>query len=199
MVNGKAPRRHMSRRASAPTPLSRSRLDEVLRAGIGEWSTPRASAAGGRQCSGVHDPDRGTQQGVHAGHGVGAIPSARSRHANGPRGDALRSPQRLRASERRSARAVGISTRQLASVGGQPSVPRRGKGGIASVQEDVRLFAESVSTLEEQQQGDETCGARDFLTPCLRESTTCTLPTSLCSKSVASCRWQLHAQTIIRV
>lgn len=32
----------MSRRASAPTPLPRSRLDEVLRAGIGEWSTPRA-------------------------------------------------------------------------------------------------------------------------------------------------------------
>lgn len=32
----------MSRRASAPTPLPRSRLNEVLRAGIGEWSTPRA-------------------------------------------------------------------------------------------------------------------------------------------------------------
>ena len=32
----------MSRRASKPTPLPRSRLDEVLRAGIGERSTPRA-------------------------------------------------------------------------------------------------------------------------------------------------------------
>ena len=32
----------MSRRAPKPTPLPRSRLDEVLRAGIGERSTPRA-------------------------------------------------------------------------------------------------------------------------------------------------------------
>lgn len=32
----------MSRRASAPTPLPRSRLNEVLRAGVREWSTPRA-------------------------------------------------------------------------------------------------------------------------------------------------------------